>query len=267
MSRGPVSTERKEASRISKDEWREYTQTVWSIANVRHAEHPAVFPPEIPRRLIKLFTFVDELVLDPFAGTGTTGVAALELDRRSVLVDQNPAYVELADNATSALGEEGRVHCRVGDSRDLSWLEDGSIQLVVTSPPYWNKADYDGGDADLGQIESYTDFLEALRPAFLECLRVLEPGRKLCVVTANVNQNTDHGLLTFPIATDLAVMLRDIGFVMNQRDHLEQAWNRRTVGLVWVAAPYLRKLPVPAQLPVQERPRVHPHLCQADAHA
>ena len=50
----------KEKSRVSKEEWKEYTKTVWSIANVGHADHPAVFPDEIPRRLIKLFTFMGE---------------------------------------------------------------------------------------------------------------------------------------------------------------------------------------------------------------
>src|SRR5579859_4032128 len=90
----PPSLTSKEESRLSKDEWREYTKTVWRIANTTDALHPAVFPAEIPRRLIKLFTFVDEVVLDPFAGIGTTARAALELKRRAICVDQNVRYIE-----------------------------------------------------------------------------------------------------------------------------------------------------------------------------
>ena len=55
------------------------------------------------------------------------------------------------------------------------------------------------------------------------------PGRKICIVTANVNQHTDHGLLTFPLATDFAVLLRDIGFVMVN----EIIWNKNGTGGKW----------------------------------
>jgi len=62
--RSVVDAEAKEQSKLSKEEWREYTKTVWHIANTSDPEHPAVFPTEIPRRLIKLFSFVGETVLD-----------------------------------------------------------------------------------------------------------------------------------------------------------------------------------------------------------
>jgi DNA modification methylase len=116
-----------------------------------------------------------------------------------------------------------------GDSRNLSFLKDGSVGLVVTSPPYWNKADYGRSEGNLGTIESYASFLEAIRPAFEECFRVLMPGRKMCVVTANVNQHTNHGLLTFPLATDFAVILRSIGFVMVN----EIIWSKDGSGGKW----------------------------------
>lgn len=60
------SAEVKALSVLTKDEWREYTKTVWSIANVSHELHPATFPTEIPKRLTKLFSFWGETVLDPF---------------------------------------------------------------------------------------------------------------------------------------------------------------------------------------------------------
>ena len=72
----------KEKSKLTKEEWREYTKTVWQIANTADPNHPAVFPVEIPHRLIKLFSFYGELVLDPFAGIGTTARAAIPLGRR-----------------------------------------------------------------------------------------------------------------------------------------------------------------------------------------
>lgn len=225
-----VSTEQKESSRLSKEEWREYTKTVWHIANVSDPAHPAVFPDEIPRRLTKLFSFTGEAVLDPFAGIGTTALAALDLERAAICVDQNPEYVkEIETRCESTFGLRSDLDARVGDARDLSFLDDDSVGLVVTSPPYWNKADYGSGDLNLGDIQTYPEFIEALRPAFAEAFRVLSPGRKVAVVTANVNQHTDHGLLTFPLATDLIMLLREIGFVLVN----EIIWSKDGTGGKW----------------------------------
>ena len=224
----------KEKSRVAKDDWREYTKTVWTIANKTRPDHPAVFPEEIPLRLAKLFSFHGETVLDPFAGTGATARAVIPLGRYAVCVDQNPDYVQAIKKECRALHNgDGpaveRVHAVCGDSRKLNFLKDGSVGLVVTSPPYWNKADYGRWEGNLGNIESYSSFLAAIRPVFQECFRVLMPGRKICVVTANVNQHTDHGLLTFPLAADFAVILRDIGFVMVN----EVIWSKYGSGGKW----------------------------------
>ena len=104
--------------------------------------------------------------------------------------------------------------------------------LIVTSPPYWNKADYGTSCANLGVVESYTDFLAEMTKAFSECFRVLRPGRKLCVITANVNQHTDHGLLTFPLSADLAMSLRSLGLVMIN----EIIWSKDGTGGRWGSA-------------------------------
>jgi len=230
----PPSPDIKERSKVTKDEWREYTKTVWHIANTSHEEHPAVFPVEIPHRLTKLFSFYGDVVLDPFAGVGTTAKAAIPLGRRAVCVEQNKRYVELIKSACRGL-KNGHgpdfeplevIH---GDSRDLKRITNNSVGLVVTSPPYWNKADYGPGKDNLGKIDGYLAFIESTRAVWRECFRTLMPGRKLCIVTANVNQHTDMGLLTFPLATDLAVLLRELGFVMIN----EIIWSKDGTGGKW----------------------------------
>jgi site-specific DNA-methyltransferase (adenine-specific) len=222
--------ETKQLSRLTKEEWREYTKTVWQIANVSDRDHPAVFPEEIPRRLIKMFSFVGETVLDPFAGTGTTARVAVELGRNAICVEQNPLYAERM--VANLNGDRDKVLVEVGDCRDLSSIPDGGIDLVVTSPPYWNKADYGGNGNNLGSIQGYQEFLRQMRGVFVEAMRVLKPGRKICIVTANVNQHTDFGLLTFPLASDFTNLLRETGFVMIT----EVIWNKDGTGGRWGSA-------------------------------
>lgn len=220
----------KEKSKVTKEEWREYTKTVWQIANTSDPNHPAVFPVEIPRRLIKLFSFHGETVLDPFAGTGTTAIAAIELGRHGVCVEQNPDYAKvIRERCQSQVKSKEQAQVILGDSRKMDLLASDSVGLVVTSPPYWDKADYGKGKDNLGNEPVYTRFLEGTRPVFEECFRVLMPGRKLCLVTANVNQHTEHGLLTFPLAADFICQLRDIGFVLVN----EIIWSKDGTGGKW----------------------------------
>ena len=83
---------------IERDEFMSSTLDLWEIPpeSARRVGHPAPFPVELPRRLIELYTYADDLVLDPFMGSGSTLVAAVESSRRAVGYDTDPAYVELA---------------------------------------------------------------------------------------------------------------------------------------------------------------------------
>lgn len=75
---------------------------------------------------------------------------------------------------------------RLGDARDLSFLSDRSVHLVVTSPPYWTLKDYPESDGQLGAMENYELFLNALDMAWTECERVLVPGGRICCVVGDV---------------------------------------------------------------------------------
>ena len=83
---------------LTSDEFMEATLDVWDIPpeSATRVNHPAPFPVELPERLIKLYTFKDDLVLDPFLGSGSTLVAAARTDRRGAGYDMDPAYVEIA---------------------------------------------------------------------------------------------------------------------------------------------------------------------------
>ena len=84
---------------IEAEEFLEATLDVWEIPPVSATRigHPAPFPVALPRRLIELYTYQGDLVLDPFMGSGTTAVAAVETGRHYIGFDTNPDYVELAE--------------------------------------------------------------------------------------------------------------------------------------------------------------------------
>jgi DNA modification methylase len=228
MSGVPIDV--KEKSKLNKAEWKEYTKTVWHIANVSNPEHPAVFPEEIPYRLVRLFTYWGETVLDPFAGVGTTASAALKSGRLAICIDQNPTYVRIMrETLKSSNGVKDKAKIMRADSRKLDFIEDNSIGLVVTSPPYWNKSNYGKAKGNLGNVKGYIEFFREIEPVLRECFRVLMPGRKICIVTANVNQYTNHGLLTFPLSSDFTNLLREIGFVMIN----EVVWSKDKTGGKW----------------------------------
>ncbi|TXJ11969.1 DNA-methyltransferase [Brachyspira aalborgi] len=85
---------------ITKEEFIEWTKSVW-IMNTESAKrigHPAPFPEELPNRLIKLFSFINDIVLDPFMGSGTTAIAAIKNNRNFVGYEINKEYINLANN-------------------------------------------------------------------------------------------------------------------------------------------------------------------------
>jgi modification methylase len=101
-----------------------------------------------------------------------------------------------------------------GDARDLSFLPDESVHLVVTSPPYWNLKRYNENPDQLGHIQDYEEFLAELAKVWRHVFRVLVPGGRLvCVVGDVCVARRDFGRhLVFPLHADIAVTCRRIGF-------------------------------------------------------
>jgi site-specific DNA-methyltransferase (adenine-specific) len=90
-----VPKEIKEQSKLSNEEWRKYFTGHWNFAGVKQNGHIAMFPEELPRRLIKMFSFIGETVLDPFLGSGTTTKVAAELNRKSIGYEINKNYLKI----------------------------------------------------------------------------------------------------------------------------------------------------------------------------
>lgn len=90
-----IESKVKKDSEISKEDWKQYFCGHWVFGGARQTEHQAMFPEELPRRLIRMFSFKNELVLDPFLGSGTTMKVAIELGRNAVGYEINSQYIPI----------------------------------------------------------------------------------------------------------------------------------------------------------------------------
>lgn len=93
--RKPTDSQR-QASRITKDEFNRWFQQIWNIPGASTRQHPAPFPLELATRLVRMFSFAGDTVLDPFCGSGTTMIAAFRTGRSSIGVEIDPEYCRMA---------------------------------------------------------------------------------------------------------------------------------------------------------------------------
>ena len=185
--------------------------------NRRHRwaeKHKARFIPDLPERYIKLFSHAGETVLDPFSGSGTTNVVAKSLNRNSVGLDVNPRSVEIAQRRLTSEEAQGTRPTRheiiLGDSRKtVAKILKGAIDIVVTSPPYYDVVDYEHDSPDqLGNYHDYDAFLEGITKVFEGCQRALKPGGVMVVNTQDIYKKSLSGA----IHVDYIERCRELGF-------------------------------------------------------
>jgi len=101
-----VSREIKEKSKMSKEDWNQYFTGHWNFNGAKQGKHLAMYPEELPKRLIKMFSFVGDTILDPFLGSGTTTLAAKNLDRNSVGFEINKKFLPIIKEKIGANKDE-----------------------------------------------------------------------------------------------------------------------------------------------------------------
>ncbi len=101
FSKGSFSRRKSEdkENTITKEQFMEWTKSLWTMnpESAKKVGHPAPFPIELPYRLIQLYTFKGDVILDPFMGSGTTAIAALKAERKYIGYDNDPEYIKLAE--------------------------------------------------------------------------------------------------------------------------------------------------------------------------
>lgn len=167
--------EQKKASEITKEEWGQYFSSHWNFNGVKQYGHIAMFPEELPKRLIKMFSFVGETVLDPFAGSGTTSLAAKHLGRNSIGYEINKDFEpfireKLIESQCDLFQTESTVKFIEDKSTDFSFDE---LPYIFHDPHSMDKK----VDVKKLQFGSRIDSSESKREDLFAVKKVISPEK------------------------------------------------------------------------------------------
>lgn len=243
--------QRNKLNELSGKDWIKFTKSWFVHRPERRSDqkvrHPASFPESLVREFVIFFTRKKQLIVDPFLGTGSSLVAAVEAGRSGVGFEIADKYVEISRKRISAaLRRNGSRDRRSSwaeviraDSNRLSriWQEKEYplADYCITSPPYWNQlkrnnirqrtrivkgldTEYSDNPDDIGNIEDYHAFLAAMKRHFEEVYKVMRPKGYLTVITNNVFA---QGRM-YPLAFDTVSTLSQQPYAWTPKD--EKVW-------------------------------------------
>jgi DNA modification methylase len=233
--------------KITGKEWLKYSISLWDdikTSNEKKLGHPASFPVEMIKKLIRLFTIPNDIVLDPFSGVGSTLIASSLLNRRSIGFELNESFINVTNERLKDYGCEYRV---INDSclNIPTYLHKASIDLCVTSPPYWDilnrkhSADnkpirkYTSLQEDIGNIEDYSRYIDCLNQIFSEIYKCLKPHKMCIVIVMDIRKKNKF----YPLHIDITNMMSKIGFTLEDFiiwDRRKEYNNLIPLGYPWV---------------------------------
>lgn len=229
-----VSKAAKRSFDLNGKKWLLYSLSVWDDIKKSKTEeklkHPAIFPAELAKRLIEVLSFQEDIVLDPFVGTGSTLVAAQELGRSSIGIDISSEFIDISKTRLSEVGKLGSdfppsYKMIVDNAENIdSHVVNDTIGLVITSPPYWDiltqkrTADYKqirtygGLKGDLGEIHDYKKFLDAFCAIMEKVYSKIKRDKYCCIILMDLRKKHKF----YPLHMDVChFMTNKIGFELD----------------------------------------------------
>jgi len=196
------------------------TTTVWSFPQrgnwaTHNPKYRGNFAPQIARNIILRYSNEGDLVLDPMMGGGTTLIEAKILNRRAIGLDINPEAVKQTKKYLKFSGDyKYEPEVKVGDVRDLKDIKDGSIDLILTHPPYLNIIKYSKGkiEADLSNISGVKKFCDEFEKGIKEIFRVLKKD-SYCAVLIGDTRRSRHYV---PLSAFVLKRFLNSGFALRE---------------------------------------------------
>lgn len=169
------SQQQKEQSAMTKEEWGQYFSSHWNLNGIKQMGHIAMFPEELPKRLIKIFSFAGETVFDPFAGSGTTTLAAKNLSRNSIGYEIKKEFFSVIhdklDVGQIALSDETKITFEEDTVGNISSFE--QLPYIFHDPHRMDKK----VDVKKLQFGSKIDKSQAKRGELFSVKRIVSPEK------------------------------------------------------------------------------------------
>lgn len=245
----------KRKSELDGKTWIQNSISIWSDIRKSKEElslkHPALFPQMLVSRLLACFSWKEDMILDPFAGTGSTLLAARKMHRKAYGIELSQKFIELYQSRLKQkdlFSTNGLLEpiMKQGDCRKLlADLTPNSIQLTITSPPYWDilnrkrTADYkdivnySDGKEDIGNINNYQNFLTALTEVFQGVYKATKINGFCCVNVMDIRKKSKF----YPLHIDTINILQTVGFELDDIiiwDRRQEYNNLRPLGYPYV---------------------------------
>jgi DNA modification methylase len=221
--------------------------TVWSFRNrgdwaTHVGNYRGNWSPYIPRNLILKYTNPGDVVLDQMAGSGTTLVECKLLGRNAVGVDINREAAMVALDRLnfsyhpldSDYPKDLTIRTYVGDARNLNLIEDDSIDLIATHPPYTGIIDYTSSRVE-GDLSSQKlgGYLKEMRVVATEAFRVLKHDKCCAVLIGDTRKHLHY----IPISARVLEVFLDVNFVLKE-DIIKLQWKTKTTREKWRGKKY-----------------------------
>jgi 16S rRNA G966 N2-methylase RsmD len=223
-----VISENKEENNIGKrkislkklepEDFKMEATTVWSFKNrgnwaTHNGKYRGNWSPYIPRNIILRYSKEKDIVLDQFSGSGTTLVECKLLNRNAFGIDINKEAIKISrENLDFEFETEANQEIVLGDSRNLDFIKDESIDLICTHPPYSNIIKYsDNITGDLSHFD-IEEFLEEMKKVARESYRVLKQD-KYCAILIGDTRRKKHIL---PLGFRVMEVFQSVGFVLKE---------------------------------------------------
>lgn len=161
--------------------------SMWSFQNrgswaTHSGQYRGNWSPYIPRNIIVRYSKENDWVLDQFVGSGTTLIEAKLLNRNAIGIDVNPKSIEISkENLNFDSLNDIKINAILGDARKLNIIEDNSIDLICTHPPYANIIKYSNNALDDLSSLSFNNFVSEMNKVAEESYRVLKKS-KICAI-------------------------------------------------------------------------------------
>jgi DNA modification methylase len=133
--RKPTQEQRK-LSKIDKKDFNSWFRQIWNIPGASTRTHPAPFPPELASRLVRMFSFTSDTVLDPFSGAGTTMIASVRYGRNSIGIDIDPEYCRMAASSLKKESSNLFINTELIFEKMISDHQSGKMQVCEDQALY-----------------------------------------------------------------------------------------------------------------------------------